>query len=69
MADFFECVNIEKFIVDVTSNLLESNPKLIVSEEQKEYLKHITDDMINEMLDDVMEIKLKTYFKEFSCED
>lgn len=47
VVDFFDCVNIEKFIVDVTSNLLESNPKLIVSDEQKGYLKHITEDMIN----------------------
>lgn len=31
--------------------------------------RFITDDMINEMLDDVIEIKLKSYFKEFSCED
>lgn len=27
--------------------------------------RFITDDMINEMLDDVMEIKLKSYFKGF----
>ena len=29
--------------------------------------RFITDDMINEMLDDVMEIKLKSYFGEFNC--
>lgn len=31
--------------------------------------RFITDEMINAMLDDVMEIKLKSYFKEFGCED
>ena len=47
VAEFFDFVDIEKFIIDVTSNLLESNPKLIVSNEQKEYLKRLTEDMIN----------------------
>lgn len=31
--------------------------------------KFITDDMINDMLDDVLEIKFKCYFQEFSCND
>lgn len=31
--------------------------------------RFITDDMINEMLDDVMEIKLKSYLNRFSSCD
>lgn len=31
--------------------------------------KFIMDDIIDEMLDDVIELKLKTYFKEFGCDD
>ena len=31
--------------------------------------RFITDDMINEMLDDVMEIKLRSYFGGFSYDD
>lgn len=46
VADFFDLVDIEKFIIEAASNLLESNPKLIVSAQQKEYLRQLTDDMI-----------------------
>ena len=31
--------------------------------------RFITDDMINEMLDDIVDIKLRTYFKKFSLDN
>ena len=54
------------------SNLMNLYIKYVILLDRKGEImiyRFITDDIINEMLDDVKEIKLKSYFRGFSYDD